>query len=206
MSKTVRPVPRIGVDMLYVAKILTDDDKGTTYDSPRRLIGLNNIGYDPATQSASYDADDGSYESYSVDGDTTVTIRQADLTPEDYAYLFGVQRGETGVITEGAEDSAPYIAVGFRSQKSDGSYRYIWVLKGKASKGSETYQTKSGSGITYNDQEIVIHALNRTSDGAKRRRLDSNDPSLPEGITNAALADATDGWFSSPDYTPTTGA
>ena len=202
MTNTMRPVPRIGVDMLYVAKVLTDTETGTTYDTPKRLMGLNNIGYDPATQSASYDADDGTYESYSADGDTTVTIRQADLTPEDYAYLFGVTRDTNGIITESAEDSAPYVAVGFRSQKSDGSYRYIWVLKGRASKGSETYQTKSGSGVTYNDQEIVIHALNRISDGAKRRRVDSNDPSLPENVTNAVLADKTNGWFSDPDYVP----
>lgn len=64
MADNRRPVPKIGVDMLFVAPITKDDETGIEYGTPIRLPGLNNIGYDPSTQSATYDADDGTYASF----------------------------------------------------------------------------------------------------------------------------------------------
>lgn len=195
-------MPKIGVDMLFVAKVTKDDEGGAAYGSPIRLPGLNNIGYDPSTQSATYDADDGTYTSYSADGASTATIKVADLLSEHYALLLGLQQdGATGVIEEGMADNPPEFALGWRSQKSDGSYRFIWLLKGKFAKSSETYATKGGSGVTYNDRELTFTALNRT-DGKKRRQLDSDDPKLPEGVTLGVLSSPATGWFSNPDYVP----
>ncbi|MGI6153699.1 MAG: major tail protein [Christensenellaceae bacterium] len=205
MAETRRPVPKIGVDMLYVAPVTKDDETGTTYGTAVRLPGLNNIGYDPSTQSATYDADDGTYVSFAADGTTTVTVKVADLLSEHYAMLLGLEQTAEGVVEEGTADSPPEMALGWRSQKSDGSYRFVWVLKGKFAKSAETYATKSGSGVTYNDRELTYTALNRIADGKKRRQLDSDDPKLPAGTTLAALSDPDTGWFSSPDFEPAGG-
>ena len=78
MTDTRRPVPKIGVDMLYVAKVVKDDETGTEYGASVRLPGLNNIGYDPATLSGTYSADDGTYASNTADGATLITLRVAD--------------------------------------------------------------------------------------------------------------------------------
>ncbi len=204
MATNRRPVPKIGVDMLYVAKVTSDDESGTTYSEAFRLPGLNNIGYDPVTQSGSYTADDGVYASNTADGATTVTLRVADLLSEHYALLLGLSQSETGIVEEGVADNPPEMAVGWRSQKSDGTYRFVWVLKGKFSKSAEAYATKGGEGITYNDKELVFTAMNRLFDGKKRRQLDSNDPKLPVGVTLQQLSDPAAGWFSAPDYTPPT--
>lgn len=202
MGESRRPAPKIGVDMLYVAKVVKDDETGTEYGAPVRLPGLNNIGYDPATLSGTYSADDGTYASNTADGATVITLRVADLLSEHYAMLLGLKQTEKGVVEEGVDDNPPEMAVGWRSQKSDGTYRFVWALKGKFAKSAETYATKGGEGITYNDKELTYTALNRSFDGKKRRQLDSNDPKLPEGLTLAALSDAANGWFSDPDYTP----
>ena len=202
MTNTRRPVPKIGVDMLYVAKVVKDDETGAEYADPVRLPGLNNIGYDPATLSGTYSADDGTYASNTADGATLITLRVADLLSEHYALLLGLEQTEKGVVEEGVNDNPPEMAVGWRSQKSDGTYRFVWVLKGKFAKSAETYATKGGEGITYNDKELTFSALNRVYDGKKRRQLDSNDPKLPEGVSVTTLSDATAGWFSDPDYTP----
>lgn len=202
MAENRKPVPKIGVDMLYVAPVIRDDETGVIYGEPIRLPGLNSIGYDPSTKSATYDADDGTYESFVADGVTSVSIRVADLLSEHYVLLLGLKQDEVGVIYEGTEDNPPEMALGWRSQKSDGSYRFVWVLKGKFGKSSESYATKSGSGISYNDMELSYTALNRICDGLKRRQVDSNEPKLDGKISLAALSGSETGWFSSPDFCP----
>lgn len=198
-----KPVPRISVDKLYAAVILSDDVNGTTYDTPVWLQGVNTISYDPATQTSTYDADGGTYVSYSADGASTATITVADLLPENYALLMGLQQDPTnGMITEGAADNAPEVALGFRTQKSNGAYRFIWILKGKFAKGQESYTTKGGSGVTFSPQEITLTAEQRISDGEKRHRIDSDDAKFPVGLTVDAISSDVDGWFSSPNYVP----
>lgn len=199
-----QPMPRIGVDELFVAKILQDISTGTSYAVPIWLQGVNNIGYDPATQSATYDADDGAYATVSGDGNSQATIRVADLLPEYRALLLGLIQDAQGVVESGISDNPPEFALGWRSQKSNGAYRFVWLLKGKFSKGSETYTTKGSAGVTFNDTEIVFTALNRASDGKKQRQIDSDDYAhIPAGLTLDMLSSKETGWFSSPNYIPT---
>ena len=194
-----KPLPRIGVDKLYYAKVLSDTEEGTTYGAPVWMQGVNNIGYNPNVQTASYDADDGTYDSYSADGECQTTITIADLVPSIYADLLGLQIDANGMVVEGSGDNPPEVAVGFRSQKSNGQYRFVWILKGKFSKQQETYQTKGGSGITYQPTSIMHTAINRVFDGNKRHILDSDAQGQP--LTIAQLSSATLGWFSSPNFT-----
>lgn len=194
-----KPRPRIGVDMLYYAKVLSDTAEGTVYSAPVWAQGVNNIAYNPNTQTAAYDADDGVYETFSADGDVQTTIQVADLLPQVYADLLGLQIDANGMVIEGSADNAPEVAVGFRSQKSNGQYRFIWVLKGKFSKQPETYQTKGSSGITYQPASILHTGLKRISDGERRHIQDSDAPG--QTLSLAQLSDPVSGWFSSPNFT-----
>ena len=194
-----KPRPRIGVDKLYYAKVISDTEEGTTYSAPVWMQGVNAIGYNPNTQSVSYDADDGTYESYSADGEIQTTITVADLLPEIYADIMGLSTDVNGMIIEGEGDNPPEVAIGFRSQKSNGQYRFIWILKGKFSKQQEDYNTKGGQGITYQGKQIMHTAQKRTSDGERRHILDSDD--TRHSLTVAQLSSAENGWFSSPNFT-----
>ncbi len=44
--------------------------------------------------------------------------------------IFGNQIDENGVLVRTAQDKPPYFAVGFKSEKSDRSFRYVWLYKG----------------------------------------------------------------------------
>lgn len=197
-----KPLPRIGVDKLYWAKLLTDTSSGATYDTPVHLKGVTSVGYNPNSQVGVFYADDGAYEAYSQDGEADVTISVADLEPQHYAELMGVTRDSNGLIKEGNNDNAPEGAIGYRTQKSNGEYRYIWFYKGKFSKPQVNAETK-GNAPNFQQQEITYKGLNRDYDGYKRRRFDSDDDDLPVGLTNTILASDVSGWFSTPDYVPT---
>lgn len=194
-----QPLPRIGVDMLYYAKVVSDTKEGTIYSAPVWLQNVNNISYNPNTQTASYDADDGTCVSYSADGDVQTTIQVANLLPENYADLLGLQIDANGMVIEGEADNAPEVAVGFRSQKANGQYRFVWVLKGKFSKQQEDYTTKGSAGITFQPASIMHTGLKRVSDGERRHILDSDAPG--QTLSLAQLSDPEKGWFSSPNFT-----
>lgn len=195
-----KPVPAISVNKMYYALVLSDTEEGVTYSAPVWLQGVNTVAYNPNTQTASWDADGGTYVSYAGDGEVQTTITIADLNPEDYATLMGVQRDQHGVISEGVNDNPPEVAIGFMSEKSDGAMRFTWVLKGKFSKQEESVTSKGGAGITFQPRTIMHTALPRTFDRKKRRFLDSNDPKNTLSI--AQLESAVNGWFSSPDFDP----
>jgi phi13 family phage major tail protein len=195
----IKPLPRIGVDQAYYCLLTQDDSSGVTYGSPTRMQGVNSISYNPNSQMEVYYADDGAYTSASQDGDIDLTVNIADLDPSVYAEILGVTRGANGVIDESKTDNPPELAFGYRTQKSNGEYRFIWVLKGKFSKPAVEAQTK-GSSINFQGTELNFKGLNRDYDGKKRRRVDSDDESIPTGVTATTLNNATTGWFSDPDY------
>lgn len=196
-----KPLPRIGVDKLYAALVTSDDSSGVVYGTPFALQGVTEIGYNPNTQMAVFYADDGAYESISQDGETDLNIKVADLLPAHYALLMGVTQSANGVIDEDRDDNPPEVAIGYRTKKSNGEYRYVWVLKGKFGKPQISAQTGAGS-INMQQMEIPYKGLNRDYDGKKRRKVDTDDDLFPTGLTNAAMANEVTGWFSSPDYVP----
>ncbi|MEX1376497.1 MAG: major tail protein [Eubacteriales bacterium] len=198
----VKPLPRIGVDKLYYAPIVTDGDNGAAYANPVHMPGVTDIGYKPNSKQVTFAADDGIYASVATEGEIEVEISVADILAKDYAYLLGSQIAANGVVTEGNGDIPKEVALGYRSMKSDGSYRYEWILKGTFQKPNQTSKTK-GQGVDPQSKTIKFAALNRVCDGKTRRWYDSDNESAPIGLSDAMLADETTGWFSSPDYAPT---
>jgi len=198
-----KPLPRIGVDKLYYCPIISDTESGITYGSPVWMQGVTDIGYKPNPQNVVFAADDGIYDSISNDGEIEVDITVADMLDSVYAYLMGATIGSNGTIVEGNNDIPPEVAVGYRSMKSNGYYRYEWLLKGRFMKPDQTSQTKGGSNLTTQTTQAKFKVINRTYDGNTRRRHDSDSSLNPTGLTDALLASATTGWFSSPDYVPT---
>ena len=198
----VKPLPRIGVDKLYYAPIVTDDDSGAAYGSPVHMPGVTDIGYKPNSKQVTFAADDGIYASVAAEGEIEVEISVADILAADYAYLLGSQIAANGVVTEGNSDIPKEVALGYRSMKSDGSYRYEWILKGTFQKPNQTSKTK-GQGVDPQSKTIKFAALNRVCDGKTRRWYDSDNANAPIGLTDAILSDDVAGWFASPDYVPT---
>lgn len=133
----------IGLDDLYYAEVTQDDADGYVADTPAYLAPVAELGVAPAVNSETQYADDGPYDTFSVVGETVLSIRVTGVPPEVAAFLTGNEfDATTGRVYE-HDGTPPYVALGFKSLKSNGSYRYFWYLKGRFSLPPEEYATKT---------------------------------------------------------------
>lgn len=184
----------VGLDKLYVAKATEDELTGiVTYSSPIRIKDAIDANITPSTDTQNVFADDTVAEIISVFSSVEVSFTISDLGSDNYALLLGKEKDSNGVIVDSADDNAPYFGMGFRSKKSNGEYRYIWLYKGKFSAPEETYATQQGN-ADFRTQPITGTFVKR-EDGKWRAKVDSDDTEvLPATITS---------WFTKVYESPT---
>ena len=118
-----------------------------------------------------------------------VEIELNQLTIESRALLQG-SKVVDGMLIENKDDIAPDIALGFRSKKSNGKYRYVWLLKGKFEHTEDEYETigekatpktnsLKGSFYSRNDGNWRIME-DEDSEGSKPERLKTWFDEVPE--------------------------
>ena len=64
------------------------------------------------------------------DPELSFKTKMADIPLMIQEKIFGNRIDDNGVLVRTAQDKSPYYAVGFRSEKSDKTYRYVWLYKG----------------------------------------------------------------------------
>lgn len=211
MTETLtKPLPRIGIDRLYFAQMLTDPSDGLpAYATPFRLQGAVELTDTPATENANFYADDGAYVQTSRPGDMQAPMVLANILPELWAALMGAEYDDsTGQLQVSDKDVPLEGAVGFRAQLSNGNYEYVWYRLGVFAKADKAYATKAEN-ITYNTTPLTFHAkpINYPDPTTGKRWMKneytSGDPNGPVGLTDADLANETTGFFSTPNYAPT---
>ena len=74
-------------------------------------------------------ADDIEFSIAYPDPELTFATSMADIPLSIQEMVFGNQIDDNGVLVRTATDKPPYFAVGFKSEKSDGSFRFIWLYK-----------------------------------------------------------------------------
>lgn len=194
-------VPVIGLDHLHVATVTTDNTTEVVYGTAQRILNITQANINFNMESSTFFADNGPAVVYSQMGEVEVTINVGDLTPSEYALLTGTTRSSTtGVIDVTTEANPPDMALGFRAMKSNGEYRYIWLMKGKFTLPNAEHQTKE-SAVNFQPMQLTFSAVGRVNDQKVMRRVDSDDENLPENVTNTVLIDE---WFADPDYVPAT--
>ncbi len=183
--------PLIGLDMFYYAIMTQDDSSAVTYNAVVRVNNAVSLSVNPNSQIMPFFADDGPREVFSQVGEVDVSIMVADLPPADYAALVGATyHTGTGVIDYPVSASAPDVAIGFRAKKTNGAYRYVWLLKGKFGVPNMEHQTQEGS-VNFQSQTINGKFMARTKDNMVFKRADSDD-------TNVSMTLPAD-WFAGPD-------
>ena len=141
---------RIGLRDLHFAKLTTDDPEASEdkleYEEPEKIIGAITANVNPNASTETLFADDGPMESATALGEIELEMEAADLPLEIQAKLLGHEFDETnGKLIRRSDDTPPWVAVGFRSLKSNGSYRYVWLLKGKFMVPEQDYETRTDS-------------------------------------------------------------
>lgn len=181
---------RVGMDMLFYA-IMTDEET-ETYANPKRIRSVKSAGVSPTVNSSTHYGDDKADEVVSSMGDVAIELGVKDLTSEEMADLLGATIDANGVLSQKSTDVAPYVAIGWRSRKANGAYRYFWYYKGKFQLSDEDYKTKEDS-PEFQTPTISALFIPRDSDNKWRDRVDSDDESVPEAVTKNWFTKVYDG-------------
>jgi phi13 family phage major tail protein len=177
----------IGLRDVHYAKMLTDTSSGATYDTPVKISGAISANVNPNSSSATLFADDGPYDSAATLGEISLELNMADIPAAISADLLG-HTYQGGMLTKRSTDTPPYVAVGYRSLKSNGYYRYTWLYKGKFTDGESDNATK-GDSIEYQTPTLTGAFVKRDYDDVWQTEADSDDTNISQStITN---------WFAS---------
>ena len=163
----------IGLKDVHYAMLLTDPVTGTpTYGSPVSMAGAITASINANSSAETLFADDGPSDTASTLGEIELELNMADLTLEVQAALLG-HTLVNGILKRKSSDTPPWLAIGFRSLKSNGAYRYIWLNKGKFAVPEEEYNTK-GDSIEFTTPKVSGKFVKRDNDDEWKRETDED--------------------------------
>jgi phi13 family phage major tail protein len=173
----------IGLDSVYIAEVTQDDSGGYVAGAPVYLAPAAELSGAPKTSEEIVYYDDAPYETLSAEGVTERKLKISGLPPEIEALITGeaMDTASGRMFDSATPANAPYFALGYRSMKSNGHYRYYWFLKGKFQKGGNEHATlgEKAEGkpveLTYNAIKTVYKFnLGSRTDGCKRVQGDQD--------------------------------
>lgn len=181
---------QVGLSDLHYA-LLTADPKGgvPTYSTPVRFAGgAIQANINPNSSLETLFADDGPFEVSSSLGKIELELMLSDLLLEEQAVVLGSTYAG-GVLTDKSTDTPPWLAIGFKTLKSNGKYRYVWLAKGKFSPPEMKHETKKET-IAFQTPTIKASFAKRDSDDEWKKSADEDGLNYTSSIgTN---------WFNSP--------
>ena len=185
--------PKIGLDQVHIAKVISDDASGIVYDTPIALKGAVNATVNPNSDVATDYGDNGVFFVTNNRGNTEMNLELIDVDPTVLAQMLG-QAKVNGVTIETPLDQSPYFAVGFRvwiAGEKDGQkrYQYFWYAKGKFSVPETGGSTKTES-IEFGHTNLTAQFAQTIANGVICSHARSDDDETPASvITN---------WFNAP--------
>jgi len=174
---------KVGLKDLYYAMLTKDDATGATYEAPALVAGAISAKISAKTDSVTLYADDTAFETASSLGEIDLELEMADLPLSVQAALLG-HTVNNGVLEATNTDVAPYVAVGFRALKSNGKYRYYWLLKGKFQIPDDESKTKEDK-VSFQTAKLKGTFVCRVYDGKWKLVGDEDESGF-----------AATGWFS----------
>lgn len=160
-------MPKIGFRDLYVAVMdeESDVDNGTvTYSEPEKLSEAISGGFTPNVSEANLYADDRQTDRIDLIIGYDISLETRDLSPEKEALLLGYQTDVNGGVLRTGDAQAPFVALMFRSELSNGDFEYNVLYKVKFAPVTKNNETK-GENITFQTPTITGRALPRVADG-----------------------------------------
>ena len=156
----------VGLKNMVIAPVTEDTETSTTYGDLQRVAGAIEATITPENNDPDIQYfDDVEGDVLYPDPELTFKTKLADLPLIVQEMIFSNKIDDNGVLIRTANDKPGYFAVGFMSEKANGTYRYVWLFKVRAKPVTETYATKEGTNITRQTGEVEWTAIKRTSDG-----------------------------------------
>ena len=176
----------IGLTNVVAAKLLTDTSAEVTYDDVVSLSGAISATVNPNASNDTLFADDGPYDVASTIGQISLELNLADISIENQAFLLGHTLDANKALVRNASDVPPFVAVGFKSLKSNGSYRYTWLYKGKFTVPEQSNQTK-GDSINWSTPTISGSFVKRDFDNNWEVHIDDDTVGVSSGAIETFL-------------------
>lgn len=174
----------IGLQNLVIAPLSTDTTSGHTYGALQLVAGAIEASITPenADPDIQY-ADDIEFHTLYPDPELAFRTKMADIPLAIQEMIFGNNIDKNGVLVRTAQDTPPYFAVGFKSEKANGKFRFVWLYKVRAKPLTENYGTKEGNTITRQEPEVEWTAIKRTHDGRFQAVADEDENSFTGAST-----------------------
>ncbi|MBQ7887127.1 MAG: hypothetical protein IJ313_09575 [Clostridia bacterium] len=155
----------VGLKNVVIAPLIEDTEATLTYGDLQLMAGAIEASITPenADPDVQY-ADDNEFDVLYPDPELAFKTKMADIPLIIQEMIFGNKIDDNGVLVRTASDKPPYFAVGFKSEKTDKSYRYVWLYKVRAKPVTESYATKEGTTVTRQTGEIEWTSIKRTHD------------------------------------------
>ena len=192
--------PKIGLDNVVIAKVLSDSAEGISFGEVIPLKGAVNATVNPNSDVAVDFADNGPFFSASNRGNTELNLEMIDVDVDVLAQLLG-QRKVNGITVETPLDQSSDYALGFRvwlagkDANGNNRYQYFWYAKGKFSVPETGGETKNDSlnfgHISVTAQFVQTQFVpNGQETGTICTHIRTDDPSVPASVKA--------NWFNAP--------
>lgn len=150
-----------GIRGLVCAEVTTDTTESFACGTPFPLAGVAELSRTTETSNESHYYDNNPAIVIESTGADEVTITASAIPFDALAKITGQIYDEaTGMFVEG-ERQSKYFAIGYITEKTDGTEIFVWRLKGKFNIPDSTHATKD-DGAEANGQEIVYTGINTT--------------------------------------------
>ncbi len=166
----------VGLKNVVLAPLTVDTEETITYGTLQAVAGAMEASITPenADPDVQY-GDDVELDVLYPDPELTFKTKMADIPLVIQEMAFGNKIDDNGVLVRTASDKPPYFAIGFKSEKSNGKFRYIWLYKVRAKPVTENYATKEGGTITRQTGEVEWTCIKRTHDGRYQAVADEDE-------------------------------
>ena len=166
----------VGLKNMVIAPVTADTETATTYGDLQRVAGAIEATITPENNDPDIQFfDDVEGDVLYPDPELTFKTKLADLPLIVQEMIFSNKIDDNGVLIRTANDKPGYFAVGFMSEKANGTYRYVWLFKVRAKPVTETYATKEGTSITRQTGEVEWTAIRRTHDNQYQAVADEGE-------------------------------
>ena len=191
----------VGLKNMVIAPVTADTETATTYGDLQRVAGAIEATITPENNDPDIQYfDDVEGDVLYPDPELTFKTKLADLPLIVQEMIFSNKIDDNGVLIRTANDKPGYFAVGFMSEKANGTYRYVWLFKVRAKPVTENYATKEGKTITRQTGEVEWVAIKRISDNRYQLVADEDE----NGFTAEKAATFLDSVYT-PDFSESAG-
>ncbi len=150
-----------GIRGLVAAEVTTDSLDAFETGTPFAIAGVAELSRTTETSSEAHYYDNVPAVVIDSTGSDEVTITASAIPFDVLAQITGQIYNESkGMFVEGERESK-YFAIGYITEKTDGTEVFVWRLKGKFNIPDSTHATKD-DGAEANGQEIIYTGINTT--------------------------------------------